>query len=313
MTPADTCAPPVELWIDRDDADAVIDQRETSGAVTATEAMHLRQFRQRGYAVLERAIDPGHIDRLLQEAAQLYEEGEKYVLKMGKGLVGHPESAVLPRKGRLYDLYVNNLSSREMALAAPVVRFLSLLYGEAPLLFQSMLFTWGSEQSIHKDTAFVVIDAPCTLTATWIALEDIQPGSGELMYYPGSHRDPLFLFSEEHLSWVPQRDGKMVHARYSQFLHEQAQQKSSVLEHFLARKGDVLVWHPNLAHGGSAITQPELTRRSLVSHYCPASQNPNYFRFFKQAHKCQWQSAWYSSRRYDLRPGVDNPFPVFMG
>ena len=32
------------------------------------------------------------------------------------------------------------------------------------------------------------------LIASWIALEDVQPGSGELMYVPGSHRFEVFIF-----------------------------------------------------------------------------------------------------------------------
>jgi phytanoyl-CoA hydroxylase len=313
VKPVYTCEPPVELWIDRDDAPSVISCRVSSGELTPEEAGHLLAFRDKGYTVMERAIEHADIDQLLDEVARLYLEGEKYVLKMGKGLVGHPEGPVVPRKGRLYDLYVNNMSVRAMVLAAPIIRILSLIYEQPPLVFQSMLFTWGSEQSIHKDTAFVVIDQPCTLAATWIALEDIQPGSGELMYYPGSHRDPLFLFSEEHLAWVPGRDGKGVHARYSEFLHQQAVQKTADIEYFRARKGDVLIWHPNLAHGGAPITNDNLTRMSLVSHYCPASNNPNYFRFFDRACKQAWGDGFFSSRRYDLRPDVNNPLPVYLG
>ena len=32
-------------------------------------------------------------------------------------------------------------------------------------------------------------------------------------------------------------------------------------------KGDVLVWHHNLLHGGSAIEREGATRRSMVAHY----------------------------------------------
>ncbi|HET6830459.1 MAG TPA: hypothetical protein VFH44_03815, partial [Solirubrobacterales bacterium] len=31
--------------------------------------------------------------------------------------------------------------------------------------------------------------------------------------------------------------------------------------------GDVLFWHHKLTHGGSAVTRPGATRRSLVGHY----------------------------------------------
>ena len=46
------------------------------------------------------------------------------------------------------------------------------------LLFQSLSFIKGSNQGIHQDTAYVVTDQPMKLIATWIALEDINPGSG---------------------------------------------------------------------------------------------------------------------------------------
>jgi len=36
---------------------------------------------------------------------------------------------------------------------------------------------------------------------------------------------------------------------------------------FTASAGDVLFWHHNLTHGGSAVTRPGATRRSLVGHY----------------------------------------------
>ena len=31
-------------------------------------------------------------------------------------------------------------------------------------------------------------DRPLNMLTAWIALEDIHPGSGELLYVPGSHR-----------------------------------------------------------------------------------------------------------------------------
>lgn len=38
---------------------------------------------------------------------------------------------------------------------------------------------------------------------------------------------------------------------------------------FRPRKGDVLIWSADLVHGGSPVTDPSLTRKSLVGHYCP--------------------------------------------
>ena len=284
-----------------------------SGLITGDESEKLQFFRQHGYLVLSKAVDEQQIDTLLDDLSRIWLEGEKYVLKLGKGAVIHPDSAVLPHKSRLYDFYVHNKTCRNMVFSALLRRMLQLIFQEPPLVFQSMVFTWGSEQSMHKDTAFVVIDRPATLAASWIALEDIEPGSGELMYYPGSHKDPVFLFDGEHMYWEPKRDGKGIHRRYSEFLDSQAVAKNIQVQTFSAKKGDVLLWHANLAHGGMPVTRQSSTRMSLVSHYCPVSCQPRYFNFFKDAYKCPTGEAFYSSRRYDLKLQSNNPYPLFMG
>ena len=47
------------------------------------------------------------------------------------------------------------------------------------LVGRSLAFWRGSQQSIHKDTAYVqVADEPMHLAATWLALEDVRPGQG---------------------------------------------------------------------------------------------------------------------------------------
>jgi hypothetical protein len=36
---------------------------------------------------------------------------------------------------------------------------------------------------------------------------------------------------------------------------------------FMVNKGDVLIWHANLVHGGSPVKNKNRTRKSLVAHY----------------------------------------------
>ena len=79
------------------------------------------------------------------------------------------------------------------------------------MAFQTLYFRYGSQQAIHQDPAYVVIDEPMKLCASWLALEDVKPGSGELIYYPGSHLNSDFLFSGEHKHWKGSRDGAEQH------------------------------------------------------------------------------------------------------
>ena len=44
-------------------------------------------------------------------------------------------------------------------------------------------------------------------------------------------------------------------------------------DQFIARKGDILLWHGQLIHGGDAVVNPSLTRKSYVCHYIPAERN----------------------------------------
>ena len=48
------------------------------------------------------------------------------------------------------------------------------------------------------------------------------------------------------------------------------------IQRFQAKKGDVLIWAAGLMHGGSLVEQPARTRKSLVTHYCPADLHPMY-------------------------------------
>ena len=62
-------------------------------------------------------------------------------------------------------------------------------------------------------------------------------------------------------------------------LVERSGERGLPLQTFLPKKGDALIWSADLAHGGSQIGDPSLTRRSLVTHYTSASTKPYYFRF----------------------------------
>ena len=73
----------------------------------------------------------------------------------------------------IFDLYVNLQSSRHVCMHPRIIRFLSLVFQANVLAFQQLLFQVTNGHRWHQDTAFVVVDTPTLLTATWIALQDI--------------------------------------------------------------------------------------------------------------------------------------------
>lgn len=292
----------VTLWIDRPDAAEIIDNKLAANEITAKEAELLKSFARDGYVVLKNAVAEDIIDGLLQDIQNMYLQPEKYVVKHKENTV-HPHTKILPIKTRALDIYVPLQSARQAIFSKTITRFLNLLYGEPPMAFQSLMFTWGSEQSMHRDTVVVITDPPQAITASWIALEDILPGSGELTYFRGSHKDDNFYFIDNKLSWNPKKDGKLIYKTYTDFLHRQAKKRHEKPSHFIANKGDVLIWHAALVHGGGPITVKDKTRYSLVTHYIPHSAQPKYFNSFpelKTIKSSEDGNAYYCSRQYKL-------------
>jgi hypothetical protein len=272
------------LWVDRLDAKRLLEEKARREKGIARLHDPLAFFIDNGYVILEKAVAPQAIDRYLAELSAVSAPGGPLLatvwadtplgyetVSLAKADLGAPLTKVL-------DTYVHVAAARDLIFAPAIEEFLRAIFEEGALAFQGLHFEKGSTQAIHQDTAYVVCEEPMKLCASWIALEDIVAGSGELMYYPGSHRLPDWLFSGVHKEFALARDGHDDHMAFMQALHDRSKERGLKLERFLARKGDALIWAADLAHGGSPITDPTLSRRSLVTHYAPESTAPAWFR-----------------------------------
>jgi ectoine hydroxylase-related dioxygenase (phytanoyl-CoA dioxygenase family) len=175
----------------------------------------------------------------------------------------------------LFDLYANLESSRAVCLHPKVSRFLEVVFDAKPLAFQQLLFQRSNGHQIHQDTSVVAVENPLWLAASWIALQDVQEGSGELAFYDRSHKLPHYLF----------KDGSK---RFRHDLDDRAEYEAELAracaglpyERFLAKKGDVFLWAADLVHRSHPRSMPDDTNRmSCVTHYCPATTEPFWFRF----------------------------------
>jgi ectoine hydroxylase-related dioxygenase (phytanoyl-CoA dioxygenase family) len=264
------------LWIDSEHADKRI--AEMSGcAVTEKLAELFRCFKEEGYCVVPRAVSHAVIDAYMNELENAIAAGSLKA-SFGHEIMNAKQANRRMPLTKVLDSHVYCPSACEAAFALPTRIFVDTLFGEPALAFQSLYFEVGSTQAIHNDTAYVVIDeSPKSMCAAWIALEDIGPGSGELTYYPGSHRFGDFLYPNNTKHWSPEKDGHAIHDHHLFWIHEEAKRRGIRPVSFLPRKGDILFWHADLCHGGGEISDPTLTRRSLVVHYCPVTARPHYF------------------------------------
>jgi ectoine hydroxylase-related dioxygenase (phytanoyl-CoA dioxygenase family) len=289
------------LWIDRPEADGILAEL-LSHPDTMEVGSHLKDFHENGYCIIRNAVDRSVIDDYLREFAALIDAG-KLSISHGLEIRSARRGDLQEPLTKVLDTFVYSEAARKIAFAPPLLAFLSHLFGEPPLAFQNLHFEVGSTQAVHNDTAYVVVNEPKSLAASWVALEDIQPGTGELIYYPGSHRFGEFLYQQHRKNWVVDEDGHEIHDHHLHWLHERAEELGVSLERFSPKKGDALFWHADLAHGGGTIDHPGSTRRSLVTHYCPARCTPHYFRFIdvdRQVKRRTPNGGYLSSFYYEL-------------
>lgn len=235
-------------------------ERQTGDIIAAWNA--------RGVLTLPHFYAGAEIDAVLADYRALWNEGRARVtvddmdLDRRMRLRDVSADARTAHRFKINDLYLEQASVRQLALNDRLVPLLQRLLGERPALCNSLNLEYGTEQEDHVDSLFMTPRTPAHLVAAWVALEDCSPESGLLRYWPGSHRIEPYLFSNGERHFIPEELGA-----WQSWMRAQVQQHGLQSELFGARKGDVFIWNAQLLHGGSPITEPGRTRRSVVFHY----------------------------------------------
>lgn len=163
---------------------------------------------------------------------------------------------------KLNDLYLSQDLIRQAIVGEKLAPILRELLQGFPMVCNSLNFEFGSQQDYHFDTFYMPSPTPNKMVASWIALEAATSDNGPLSYFPGSHKIPPYLFSNGTTHAIESEMQEFRNYIYSEIDKRQLQPET-----LLAEKGDVLVWHSQLFHGGSAIADKRKTRKSLVTHY----------------------------------------------
>ena len=271
------------LWTDRPDALDVIQGKLDCGHITARQAERLKFWVRNGYVVLENAIPEAVVDRAAHDLDRAY-SGEIAGLKFECHAVAPDrlipwQPDVNPHPTKALDIHHFSSAIRHLIFADGIAEFFGLIFEAKMFASQSLGFLRGSAQEGHQDSAYVTFTMARHFAATWIALEDVTLGAGELFYLVGSHRFPDFLYHGRYKSVAearrmvgPEGLGEEVR-RHLNSLVENARARGIEKTPFAAKKGDVLVWHADLVHGGNPVSQ-SVTRKSIVTHYCPKHVAP---------------------------------------
>lgn len=268
-----------DLWLDQPDAAERIEALRAAGELSDDDARSLRHWTEAGYDTLSLDVEEGLFEEIDRAVERLWREKPPSVaLAYDSPLrpFHDADEAADRRPGhRISNLHSASEGALDLYLHAAIHRRVGRIFGESPVALQSIHFEWGSGQPLHRDPMHVYTSPPAHLIGAWIALEDIGPECGPLTYVPGSHRLPYYQFSPGEYRVEHGRHGDEEVRRAEAFDLEECRRRGLEPEVFTCRRGDVLLWHASLLHGGAPLRDPTLTRKSLVVHF---STRANYRR-----------------------------------
>lgn len=215
------------------------------------------QLHHRGYAVLD-FPDP-QIDQRIDRIKAAF--GPQFGIDPQD-----PETVSSKGDMRVQDAWQHNEDIRAIASNDAILALLGKLYGRRAFPFQTLNFPVGTQQAYHTDAVHFSSQPERFMCGVWLAMEDIAPGAGPLLYYPGSHKWPVL--SNAMIGRLGSfADPTLVQQPFQPVWDAMVEASGIAPETFLARKGQALIWTANLLHGGSGRQDPTLTRWSQVTHY----------------------------------------------
>ena len=238
-------------WLDRGHSRELAPLKTAFSHFPTDLQQQLLSWSDKGYLIIPRFFDESAIGSILEEIERLVASHKLHPTPDNKLLFANRVSA--PIRAITYDPRLTDL--------------LSFILDTEVVPFQTINFSHGSNQRAHSDSIHMTTYPLGYLIAVWIALEDTNPDNGPLFYYPGSHRLPYLLNNDFNEGTTLLTLGKKDYGDYEDRIEEVIQKNQLEKEVFLARKGDILIWHANLIHGGLPVKDPGQTRRSMVIHY----------------------------------------------
>ena len=218
------------------------------------------RFRRDGYVVLERVFGPDECQRFVRHVDDL-STGRKQLPGFGQQ--------------ENYGQRTFNQHSLRSARAAvpdrrPPAAALADCFQDEPEAIQTMHFYEGSEHPLHQDQYYL----PDCMSA-WIAMVDVDEHNGPLVVQPGSHRGRLVSKSDARHELQPgETYMDQQHGRYFPLVREAFRENGHDPAQVLVNRGDVVLFHGRLIHGGAPVRRPGTPRHALACHYIPyQSQN----------------------------------------
>lgn len=208
-----------------------------------------------GYTIIKGALTAELCDQINEDFRSYVEnhreEADKYKLDTGN-------------HSRLCNMHVTSSAAKHAIFSDKIMSVLDEFFAEEAFVATSLYFEQSSTQAVHRDVPFFNTQPRNIFAGVWLALEDVDPKSGPLIYYPKSHLLDIEVMPVSKTGGVGES-----FQRYCSDIQTACASSGLKLERGIVSKGDCIIWHGELAHGGSPIEAPGTTRKSMVFHCAP--------------------------------------------
>ncbi|MNK25314.1 Phytanoyl-CoA dioxygenase (PhyH) [compost metagenome] len=241
----------VENQFTRKENPEAISQTDFFKNQTTENQESLIHFFDNGYSVIRNFITTEQADQINSEIQTML-DSKQIEFKYGNKLMFAIHKSALIKK---------------IGLEPSLLKLLDVLMDGNTKLFQSINFINGSQQKTHSDSIHMTTFPVGGLIGVWVALEDVSLDQGALHYYPGSHKLPYYMNSDYDNDGNLLMLGNKGYKGYEVMLEEKVKELNLQKEIFDCKKGDMLIWHANILHGGEPHTNKDKTRKSMVFHF----------------------------------------------
>lgn len=242
---------------------------------------HVQNIQNDGFTIIRNGVNVGLVDKVVSDFDYWCSLESNNFLKFNKDRVTNFHTYSENTKNLVTNVYVNTI--------------LEILFNKEPVVYSSLFFREGTSQHFHRDTPHFFTNPMDQYYGVWYSLEDINVNAGPLKYYIGSHKlktpDGYEIFNKflkNDANYVLKGDDYRCLIEYSKIIEDLSKENNLVCideTNYMNKinKGDIIIWHPKLLHGGSDIIDPTLTRYSMVTHNIPVNtQVFNAAHFFRK-------------------------------
>jgi hypothetical protein len=230
---------------------------------------HISNINTDGFTIIRNGIDIELIDKVVCDFdywSSLEENGFKKF-----------------NRDRVTNFHIYSKNTKDLVTNSYVNDILKTLFNKEQVIYSSLFFREGTSQGYHRDTPHFYTNPIDQYYGVWYALEDINVNAGPLKYYIGSHKLEVpngydtFNNLYKNIQNIDEIDISNDYSciiKYNEAIEKMCEEKKLLKvdqNNYINQinKGDIIIWHPKLLHGGSDIIHPTLTRYSMVTHNVP--------------------------------------------